>query len=417
MQPIYYDIAVIGGGASGLAAAIEAKQCGGCDCRVAVIEKNTRLGKKILATGNGRCNLGNINENHSEHYSGSCVDLVEHLFRIFAGSEAFFKSLGVICRSDSGRLYPYSNHAASVLDALRFQLHELNIDTFTENSVLSIRRNKNFWEIKTNINTFIAKIIIAAPGGKAAPSMGTDGNFYKILRNIGHSYVPVSPALCPVYTEQSLLKNLKGIRVAGKVSLYNKKNKLINSNEGEVQFTEKSLSGICIFNLAAFINEDDMYIQIDLLPHLTESEINDLLWSLYAQRSSWKIEDMLSGVFQKKMCPALFNASRIFTSLNEPVYTLTPYDINQLGKTIKAWHFPIIQLAEWNQAQATSGGIPRNEIQSTLESSVCSNLYFAGEILDLVGECGGYNLAWAWCSGVCAARNAVNSLKEGEMCD
>ena len=417
MQPVYYDIAVIGGGASGLAAAIEAKQYGGFDCRVAVIEKNARLGKKILATGNGRCNLGNINENQPEHYSGSCVDMIEHLFSTFEGSEAFFKSLGVICRSDSGRLYPYSNHAASVLDALRFQLLELNVDTFTENAVLSIKQSKNLWEIETNINTFTAKKIIVACGGKAAPSMGTDGNFYKILRNIGHTYIPVSPALCPVYTEQYLLKCIKGIRVTGKVSLYNKDNKLICFDEGEVQFTEKALSGICVFNLAAFIKEDNMYIRIDLLPHLTDSEVNDLLWNLYAQRSSWKIEDMLSGVFQKKMCPALFNASRIIANLNEPVYTLTPYDIDQLVKTIKAWDFPILHLGEWSQAQATSGGIPRYEIQNTLESSVCSNLYFAGEILDIVGECGGYNLAWAWCSGVCAARNAVNSLKEGEKCD
>ncbi|MGN0584947.1 MAG: NAD(P)/FAD-dependent oxidoreductase, partial [Ruminococcus sp.] len=241
--------------------------------------------------------------------------------------------------------------------------------------------------------------------------------FYKILKDIGHTYVPVTPALCPVYTEQSLLKSLKGIRVTGKVSLYNNDNKLICFDEGEVQFTEKTLSGICVFNLAAFIKEDNMYIRIDLLPHLTDSEVNDLLWNLYAQRSSWKIEDMLSGVFQKKMCPALFNASRIIANLNEPVYTLTPYDIDQLLKTIKAWDFSILHLGEWSQAQATSGGIPRYEIQNTLESSVCSNLYFAGEILDIVGECGGYNLAWAWCSGVCAARNAVNSLKEGEKCD
>ena len=302
MQSFFYDIAVIGGGASGLAAAIEAKQYGGVDCNVAVIDKNSRLGKKILATGNGRCNLGNIEENQSSHYSGSCVDLIEPLFNKFGSSESFFKSLGVICRSDSGRLYPYSNHAASVLDALRFQLNDLNVDVFTDTEVVNLKYKLGLWEISVNSNfeKINSKKIIISCGGKAAPTFGTDGNLYKVLKSINNYFTPIRPALCPAYTDPLIIKGLKGIRAIGKVSLYNCENKLICSDTGEVQFTDRTLSGICVFNLAAFAKEKNMYIQFDLLPHLKESEVSELLWEIYAQRSAWSIVDMLSGIFQKK---------------------------------------------------------------------------------------------------------------------
>lgn len=417
MQSFFYDIAVIGGGASGLAAAIEAKQYGGANCHIAVIEKNSRLGKKILATGNGRCNLGNIEENKSSHYSGSCVDLIEPLFNKFEGSENFFKSLGVICKSDSGRLYPYSNHAASVLDALRFQLNDLNVDVFTDTEVVNLKYKLGLWEISTNSDSDLKKIntkkVIISCGGKAAPMFGTDGNLYKVLKSINNYFTPIRPALCPAYTDPLMIKGLKGIRAIGKVSLYNSENKLMCSDTGEVQFTDKTLSGICVFNLAAFAKEKNMYIQFDLLPHLKESEVSELLWEIYAQRSAWSIADMLSGIFQKKMCPSLFKSSKISTDLNSPVYTLNPYDIEKLTKTIKAWRFPVLYFGDWTQAQTTAGGLARNEIDENLESKNCPGMYFSGEILDIAGECGGYNLAWAWCSGVCAARSAVDSLKKG----
>ncbi len=418
MQPYLFDIIVIGGGASGLAAAIEAKRYGGSDCRVAVIEKNTRLGKKILATGNGRCNLGNIEEKRFVHYSGTCTDLIKPLFEKFEGSEYFFKSMGVICRTDSGRLYPYSNHAASVLDALRFQLQDLGVDIFTDMEVVSLKYDDNsIWTIITGSDKFITKKVIISCGGKAAPSMGTDGSFYKILSAVGCEPSSLKPALCPAYTDQSLLKYLKGIRATAKVSLYNSKGKLLHSDNGEVQFTDKTLSGICIFNLAAFAVEEDMYIQLDLLPHLTDIELNELLWDVYAKRSMWNIEDMLSGIFQKKMCHALFKSSGIASDMKLPVYNLTPYDIERLSNTIKAWTFPVLWFGDWKQAQTTSGGIERNQIKNTLESINCPGLYFSGEILDIAGECGGYNLAWAWCSGTYAAHNAVDSLKGCDNCD
>lgn len=411
MQPIYFDIAVIGGGASGLAAAIEAKQYGGESCRVAVIEKNARLGKKILATGNGRCNLGNINEEQSCHYYGSCSDLVIPLFEQFEGTEEFFRSLGLICKKDSGRLYPYSNHAASVLDALRFQLQELNAEVFTDSEVISLKHTGRNWEILTGKEKIISKKVIASCGGKSAPAMGTDGNFYRILKSIGHSWNPLHPALCPVLVDREQVKSLKGIRVTGKVSLCNNSGEIIQTDTGEVQFTENSLSGICVFNLAALITEENMSIKIDLLPALTTDEVRDLLWSIYMQRSAWKIEDMLSGIFQKKMCASLIRKSVISLEMDLPVYSLSNDDIERLVRTIKAWSFNVRGLSNWNQSQVTAGGIKRCEIKNTLESKLCEGLYFAGEILDIAGECGGYNLAWAWCSGVCAARNAVDSLK------
>lgn len=411
MQQNIAQIAVIGGGASGLAAAIEAKQYGGSDCRVIIIEKNARLGKKLLATGNGRCNLGNIEEKHRRHYSGSCTELAGELFSESEGSEAFFKSLGVICKADSGRLYPYSNHAASVLDALRFQVQELQIEVVTDAEVRSITKESDLWKIAWDGREVSAEKVIIAVGGKAAPAMGTDGNFYPVVEALGHRLTPVAPALCPVCTMPALLNGLKGIRTLAKASLFRRNGELVAADTGEVQLTDKALSGICIFNLAAFAVENDMYISLDLLPHLKDYEVSDLLWNIYAQRSGWSLEDMLSGVFNKRLCPALFKASGISASMDSPVYSLTPYDMERLAETIKDWRFPVIGTAGWESAQVTSGGIHRNEITDDLESAICQGVYFAGEILDIAGECGGYNLAWAWCSGIHAARAAVDTLK------
>lgn len=414
MQLDIFDIAVIGGGASGLAAAIEAKRYGGDNCRVAVIEKNARLGKKILATGNGRCNLGNTEEEKSCHYHGSCVDLIEPLFDQFEGSENFFRSLGLICKVDSGRLYPYSNHAASVLDALQYELQQLDAEIFTDSEVISIKPYKKYWDIVGSNRRFISKKIIISCGGKAAPSTGSDGSFYRILKSLGHSWNQLRPALCPVLVDREQVRELKGLRVYGKVSICSSNNDIVKSDIGEIQFTDTSLSGICIFNLAAFADKDDMHISIDFLPDLSEDEVRTLLWSIYMQRSSWKIEDMLSGIFQKKLCMALIREIGISNSSDMPVYVLDNDNIERLVKTIKSFRFNVLGLGNWNQSQVTSGGIKRNEIKSSLESEINSGLFFSGEILDIAGECGGYNLAWAWCSGVLAAHNAVDALKGGD---
>ena len=413
MQPVIFDIAVIGGGASGLAAAIEAKQHGGEDCRVAVIEKNSRLGKKILSTGNGRCNLGNTDEKESFHYYGSCSDLVNPLFEKFDGSEMFFRSLGLICKEDSGRLYPYSNHAASVLDALRFKVQQTDTEVITDSEVVELHFSGKNWEIITNNEKILSYKVIIACGGKSTPAMGTDGNFYNILRSVGHSWNNLHPALCPVLVDKEQIRGLKGIRASGKAYLCNRKNEIIRYDTGEIQFTENALSGICIFNLSAFINEKDMIIKIDLMHTLTDDQVRELLWSIYMQRYDWKIEDMLTGIFQKKMCISLIRKSNISCDNDSPVYSLTNSDIESLVKTIKSFSFNVKGLSGWNQSQVTAGGIKRSEIKETLESKLCKGLYFSGEILDIAGECGGYNLAWAWCSGVSAARNAVDALKGG----
>ena len=343
--------------------------------------------------------------------------MAERLFRQYDGSEAFFKSLGVICKADSGRLYPYSNHAASVLDALRFHVQEFDIDVFTETEVTGIQENDNKWLIKTSGREVLAEKIIISCGGKASPTMGTDGSFYNVIKNLGHTITAYSPALCPIYTDPARLNGLKGIRTLAMASLYDRKGNLIASDSGEVQLTDKALSGICIFNLAAYAIHQNMYISLDLLPHLTEYQVQELLWEIYAMRSQWKIEDMLSGIFQKKMCPALLRAGGIKTPIDDPVYTLAPTDIELLSSIIKAWRFPVTGLGNWSTAQVTAGGIPAKEIGSDLQSKINSGIYFSGEILDIAGECGGYNLAWAWCSGICAARRAVDSLKGCESCD
>ncbi|MBQ8514344.1 MAG: aminoacetone oxidase family FAD-binding enzyme [Ruminococcus sp.] len=419
MQKVQADIAIIGGGASGLAAAIEAKRYGGAACHTIVLEKNARLGKKILATGNGRCNLGHVEEKERRYYTGSCAALAEQLFSEFEGSESFFRSLGVICKADSGRLYPYSNHAASVLDALRFHMQELGAESYTESEVTALDYDKKsgLWKLTAGEIEISAKAVIVACGGKAAPAFGTDGSFFRQLKFLGHTHTQLTPALCAVYTDAERLKGLKGIRTLGRATLFGPKGERIASDKGEIQLTDQALSGICIFNLASLATEYGMTIQLDLLPHLNEYEVTELLWGLYAERSGWAIEDMLTGVFQKKLGQALLRSAGINLPFETPVYSLSPLDMEKLIRTIGAWTFPVRGLSPWSAAQVTSGGIPRAEIDENLQSVLCPGLYFAGEVLDLAGECGGFNLAWAWCSGIHAAHSAIDAIEGGTQND
>lgn len=399
-----YDIAIIGGGASGLTAAISAKRTAP-DSRICLLERLPRVGKKLLATGNGRCNLTNDNMDCS-YYSGSCTKF----YNIIEGfnTKDFFESLGLMCTSDSeGRVYPMSNTASSVLDALRLEAEKLGIDVICDFTVKDI---KSGYVISSDNNAVSAKSVILCGGGLSQSSLGSDGSLLRISKNMGIKVTKLAPALTAVKTDINLVKSLKGLRVHGKTTLYCD-DMLLKSEYGEIQFNEGVLSGICIFNLSTCFTEGKKHhITLDLLPEMNEKEIENTLRNIQKIRSEAPLEDFLSGILHKRLGNLIIKNAADYR-LNEPCSVLKPSDIKEIAIQIKALRFPVTGLQGFEKSQVTSGGIHAEELNDMLMSKKYKGLYFCGEMLDIIGLCGGYNLTFAFASGFFAGKNAAEYIK------
>jgi len=382
------DIAIIGGGASGLAAAIAAARHGAA---VVILEKLPRVGKKLLATGNGRCNLGNLSRD-SAHYAGSVN--AEPILTKFQGEEAFFRSLGLVALPDeAGRLYPASGQAASVLDALRLECARLGVVEVCDFQVTEAapRRGEQCSPVfhlrsKTG-DTITAKRVILAAGGAAGPQYGTDGAGFKLAKSLGHQVTARYPALGPISVDSQRIRALKGLRVQARVTAL-KDGQSIHAEEGQVQFAEGALSGICVFNLSARRPDE---LALDLLPWCDDAA--GLLSEITKVRADVPPEDMLTGLFPKRIGQVLLKEAA-----EKP-----------LAELVKDWRFPALSNINWEAAQVTAGGV--SGILPTLESPGVPGFYFAGEILDVHGDTGGFNLRWAWASGYFVGTEAARRLK------
>ncbi len=399
-----YDIAIIGGGASGLVAAISAKRTAP-DSRVCLLERLPRVGKKLLATGNGRCNLTNDNMNRS-FFNGSCTkfyNIIENF-----NTKEFFESLGLMCTSDSeGRVYPMSNTASSVLDALRLEAEKLGIEIICDFPVKDI---KNGYVISSDNGTVSAKSVILCGGGLSQPPLGSDGSLLRISKNMGIKVTKLAPALTAVKTDLNLVKSLKGLRVHGNATLYCD-DKPLKSEYGEIQFNEGVLSGICIFNLSTCFTEGKKhYITLDLLPEKNWKKIENTLINIQNIRSDAPLEDFLSGILHKRLGNLIIKNS-VDYKLNEPCSVLKKSDINEIAGQIKSLRFPVTGLQGFEKSQVTSGGIHADELNGQLMSKKYKGLYFCGEMLDIIGLCGGYNLTFAFASGFFAGKNAAEFIK------
>jgi len=396
-QSIHTDIAIIGGGASGLAAALTAARQGAA---VAILEKLPRVGKKLLATGNGRCNLGNLSADLG-HFHGS-VD-VAPVLDAFSGEISFFRSLGLVARPDeAGRLYPASGQAQSVLDALRLQCAARGaqeICGFTVREILP--QDDGFLLISEDGGTVRARRVILAAGGKAGPQYGTDGEGLRLAETLGHAVTKLYPALGPVSVLPQSVRALKGLRVQAKVTAF-RDGKALFSEEGQVQFSDGVLSGICVFNLSA--HRPDA-LSLDLIPWCEDAA--GLVAEIAGQRVSFALEDFLTGLLPKRIGQALLKVCTDLP-LTAPVSALGDVAQDALAALLKDWRFPVLPGTNWKAAQVTAGGVA--DVLSTLESAVVPGLYFAGEILDVHGDTGGFNLRWAWASGGLAGINAAEGL-------
>ncbi len=404
-------IAIIGGGASGLACAIEIMRTvkNKDDIKVTILERLPRVGKKILVTGNGRCNLTNVNA-RVENYRGD-ADFTKYALGKYSPQNniEFFNSLGLYTRTeDEGRVYPLSNQASSVLDALRFECARLGIETICDYRAVHLKT------VYTGVTTKIIvnnrdrfDYVVVACGGMTCKAHGTDGDAYDLLKMFGHKIIPPAPALVSLNCDE-FTKALKGVRSICKMNLIIDGEKTLE-NYGEVQFTDYGLSGIPIMQLSRFVSvspSNDISIELDITPDFGDEEIRKYL---YSRREIDKglCENMLSGIMNKQLCIVLMKECDI--QVNGRINELTDKEIEKLANIIKCWKIKIKNSRSFDYAQVTAGGADCSQFNTeTMESTLVDNVFCCGEALNIDGDCGGYNLQWAWASG----RLAGNTIAE-----
>lgn len=403
------DIVIVGGGASGLIAAIEAKKL--CpSAKVVIAERLDRIGRKILATGNGRCNLSNMLLN-GKHYHGS-VNAMDIIGKTPSAAD-YFEEFGVLCVSDSeGRVYPHSNSAATVLNALRLRTAALDINELCGFELKSYDKNKNGYILRSAAGDELScKRVIIAAGGYAAPSFGTDGGVLRMLKEKGYKLAKICPAVAPLRVRQETMKGLKGIRVKGRISAVCGE-RILKEEMGEIQFTENSVSGICVFNLAYLFQnyEGRLALHADIAPDMDEKRIMEYLSMIRKSRAESALEELLTGMFVKNL--AVYITKRVLKRpLTDKISTVSDSEIKALARKVKCLEFEISGCSSWQNAQSTCGGIHADCVDERLESRLEKGVYLCGEILDTDGDCGGFNLQWAWSSGMWAGRSCAASLK------
>ena len=400
------DILIIGAGASGLACAVSAAGSGAK--RICLLERLSRPGKKLLVTGNGRCNLSHENIT-SDSYHGTFDP--DALLNEIPDIRPFFQQSGLFTvTDDAGRIYPLSNTAASVLDALRFAAEKAGAEIITDASCEKITLTKNAFIAKASNLTVTAKSLVLAGGGCASPVQGSDGSCLSLAKSLGHEITLLRPALCPLPAEST--KSLDGIRCKCTAAL-TQNGRIICAEQGEVQFTKTALSGICIFNLSAVYPGGQSTVILDLLPNCTKEQTNQMLTVALNSRPNLSAADALTGVFNRKLAVFLLKRSGISSDIF--ANKLTTRQIMILTQTAKSLTFGVTAPTDFNSAQVTAGGVKGTEIDNTLMSRKINGLFFAGEILDIHGDCGGYNLHFAFVSGIKAGRACAQYLKKEQQ--
>ena len=400
------EIAVIGGGASGLIAAITARKAGK---KVTILERKERILKKVLVTGNGRCNLTNARASIS-NYFGKNILLIENILNNFTPQNVmdFFYELGVICNEEErGKVYPLSGQASSVVDALRFEAEKLGIKIETEFYVRKIEKDGFKFKISSEDKRKIeANRVILSTGGQSYPELGSNGSGFQLAKDFGHSITKLSPAIVQLKTEKYQVKGLQGIKADTSVTAYGNNKKICTYN-GELLFTDYGISGNVVFNISFVMPlYKNVEFEIDFMKKFDYNELYELLRKRRKIMTYLTMENYFNGMINKKLGQFLSKMSGI-EKLSKPVKDLNDNEIRKLCTSLKKYRINILETTGFKNAQVTAGGISLDEVNTdTLESKIIKGLYFSGEVLDVYGECGGFNLQWAWASGYIAGKNA-----------
>lgn len=441
-------VVIIGGGASGLMAAIVATQKG---ASVTLIEHKDKVGKKILMTGNGKCNLTNMSDIHGKYY-GNNLDRVYSILEQFSADDtrAFFRQIGLYTKEKrDGGVYPVSEQAASVLDVLRTECEHCNVKILTDTEIIDIIPNENGGTVlakkaikeevpaikvkkgnsakksaaktvvigKENIKLSYNNLIIAT-GGQAAAVSGSDGSGYKLAKKIGHSVIKPLPALVQLQCEGDYFKIVAGVRAQAVLKLYIR-GELCAKEKGELQLTDYGISGIPVFQFSRLVaraiyeqqvgivkeEKNSVIVEIDFLTYMSEEDIVEL----YNSRKNFvykTIEEFLGGIVHKKL--AILVCHKININACTKLENISDEKFVECIKCLRSFRVVVTGTKSYDNAQVCCGGIPLDEIKDSMESLKCPHIYFAGEILDCDGICGGYNLQWAWTTGKLAGESAAS---------
>ena len=413
-------VAVIGGGASGMIAAIRLSRGG---CRVSVYEHMQRMGKKILVTGSGKCNISNTDMG-LDHFHGGSGKVISAVLDSCPPdkTKAFFEDLGLYFKNRNGYLYPYSEQASAVADVLRFAIRDLGIEVYTDTDIKSLIKcdtatagDIDRFMIETvNGKHYFDRVIICC-GSNVAPNTGSDGSGYGLARSLGHTVIKPLPALTYLTCEEDFYPSIAGIRTKACITLFEKKRnenvyEMLSSEEGELQLTKTGISGIAVFNLSYFAVKSldrgcKVKALIDFLPEVLENDIADLIRKRIESQPERTAEELFIGLFSKAL--GICICKRCGIDLRRECAKLDDDDVNRLSECIKHFDTYIKGYGDADHAQVAQGGVSLDEVSESLESTLVQGLYFAGEILDVNGDCGGYNLQWAASSAMCAAEHIL----------
>jgi len=406
-----HKIFVVGGGASGMMAALAARYKG---ADVTILERNSRVGKKILATGNGRCNYTNVNLN-VKCYHGKNPDFIYGALSTFDVSKTigFFEKLGIAPRvEEQGKVFPMSGQASSVLDVLLYELKQTCVNIICNAFVKEIRKtSKGFWLELEDGRTFEADNVILACGGKAMPSSGSDGNGYNLARKLGHKIVDVFPALVQLKLEGNFFKQIDGVKFVGTAEVLSN-NKTLAKDRGDILFADYGVSGPPILQISRKAGElikgkKEAVLKISIIDDMTQKELDRFLEKRFKNMPEKSLDFSLVGFINKRLIPVILKQSGL-KNIKMPVRKLSAEDRRKIANILTDWRFKIRGTKSWPSAQVTAGGVDTDQIDPfTMESALVKGLYFCGEILDIDGACGGFNLQWAWSSGFVAGENAA----------
>lgn len=403
-------VAVIGGGAAGMMAAITAAREG---VKVTILEHKDRIGKKILSTGNGRCNFTNIFQTPACYRSDN-RDFAWNIIQKFNVEKtiSFFKELGIYPKDRNGYLYPYSDQAAAILEVLQIEIAKLDICVMTEINVLDIQPVKRGIRVTTDKKTITVDSVILACGSKAAPVTGSDGSGYQLAKLLGHRIVPVLPALVQLRCAEKFYKSISGVRVQGTVEIY-ADDIFLASDTGEIQLTNYGISGIPVFQVSryaakAIYQKQSVTAVLNFMPDMNKDEFLSFLQERITLCPHKTLDEFFNGIFPKKLCELWIRLSRLPKEMR--VSDLSGEQLEKLVLLIQHLRTHITETNAFEQAQICCGGVDTTEINpDTLESNYVPGIYFAGELLDVDGICGGYNLQWAWSSGFVAGKEAAGN--------
>lgn len=403
------NIAIIGGGAGGLAAALACAPY----AKVTIYERQSRLGRKLLATGNGRCNLTN-RRSAVKHYYGLDPSFAAHALAAFppARIEEIFARLGVATvEEDQGRIFPRAAQAQAVLDNLRLALQAQGVEEICDCEVQKITpTKKGFKLLCANRAPAFADKVIVCTGSAAAPQLGGSMNSYRLLEETGHRLAPVHEAIVQLKSSCGFIKALSGQKFNGTASLFIN-GRAVRRESGEILFTDYGLSGLPILQLSAsavqaLAQKKAVNIDLDLAPEYSLAELQNYFAQRQALRREIPLEDFFTGFWPKRIGQQLLK-SVLNTPLSRPSGSLSAQELALLAQTAKDWPFAVNGSMGLKNAQAASGGIAVGDFSpQTLESRLHPGLYACGEVLDITGDCGGFNLQWAWASGLLAGMSA-----------